>query len=78
LRVTDTITMTITSPCQTRTATVRVVDGMVTLRPSEGEPMRWPAELLDGATLFVDGATSLPADAVVVPATPGVWGRVKR
>lgn len=71
----QTITMTITSPCQTRTATVRVVDGMVTLRPSEGEPMRWPAELLDGATLYVDGATSLPADAVVVPATPGVWER---
>ena len=27
-----------------------------------------PADMLDGATLFVGGATSLPPDAVVVPA----------
>jgi hypothetical protein len=74
----ETVTVTVQSRTAAKTLRVRVVDGMVTLRPSEGEPMRWPAELLDGATLFVDGATSLPADAVVVPATPGVWGRVKR
>jgi hypothetical protein len=74
----ETVTVTVQSRTAAKTLRVRVVDGMVTLRPSEGEPMRWPAELLDGATLFVDGATSLPADAVVVPATPGVWGKVKR
>jgi hypothetical protein len=74
----ETVTVTVQSRTAAKTLRVRVVDGMVTLRPSEGEPMRWPAELLDGATLFVDGATSLPADAVVVPATPGVSGRVKR
>jgi len=74
----ETVTVTVQSRTAAKTLRVRVVDGMVTLRPSEGEPMRWPAELLDGATLYVDGATSLPADAVVVPATPGVWGRVGR
>lgn len=71
----ETVTVTVQSRTAAKTLRVRVVDGMVTLRPSEGEPMRWPAELLDGATLYVDGATSLPADAVVVPATPGGWER---
>lgn len=71
----ETVTVTVRSHTAAKTVKVRVIDGMVTLRPSEGEPMRWPAELLDGATLYVDGATSLPSDAVVVPATPGGWTR---
>lgn len=62
-------TLTVTSPTQTRLARVRVDDGYVTLRPSEGEPMRWPASLIDGATLYVDGATSLEPGCVSVQAT---------
>ena len=63
-------TLAIVSQTQTRSARVRVSDdGYVTLRPSEGEPMRWPASLLDGATLYVEGATSLEPGCVSVQAT---------
>lgn len=69
-RSTDSIEIPVISPTATRTARVRVVDGLVTFRPQgcDMDSLRVPASLLGpGAALYVDGAESNPGCMSVVP-----------
>ena len=63
------VVLTLETAAGRRQVRVRVVDGHVTLRPQEGEPWRIPAELAEGATLWVDGLSPYPEHCVSVPAT---------
>lgn len=63
------INVPVITPTAEKIARVRVVDGMVTFRPSGCDgSLRVPAALLgDGAALYLEGATHCPGAVSVEP-----------